>query len=134
MDRDIPSFNRPIMQRIYAKNLQLHQKKLQSIKVLIYNLLSLLIIFLERAKADFYQKGNSYYKLSSSNILSNLNHLNLNTTNYNNNATNNNNNSTSNYRRSKYLLLYLSFHINRHSDTEKELVDRELGVSGSDSD
>lgn len=32
MDRDIPSFNRAVMDRIYAKNHELHLKRLKNIK------------------------------------------------------------------------------------------------------
>ena len=37
MDRDIASFNRPIMDRIYAKNQELHKKRLKNIKVNDFN-------------------------------------------------------------------------------------------------
>ncbi len=32
MDRDIPNFNRTVMERIYAKNQELHLKRLKNIK------------------------------------------------------------------------------------------------------
>lgn len=36
MDRDIPVFNRPVMEKIYRKNQEKHLERLRNIKVLFY--------------------------------------------------------------------------------------------------
>jgi hypothetical protein len=38
MDRDIPAFNRVIMDKIYFKNHQLHQQRLITIKVIVFKI------------------------------------------------------------------------------------------------